>query len=99
MELSPRLHEHIADLKRELFLRRIAEEAQGDPARAVPVGLLGEQMGLPYEQALAIADRLGAAGWIERPADLRLEPPHGPRVHILPEGIAHVREQMGVARA
>ncbi|HEX2094026.1 MAG TPA: hypothetical protein VHG28_16610 [Longimicrobiaceae bacterium] len=89
MQIS--LQEQIAGLKRETFLRRIAEVSEGDPSRWVPVGLLGQQMGLAYEDALAIADRLRESGFIRRGGGGPLDPPFGPRVHILPEGLAHLR--------
>jgi RIO-like serine/threonine protein kinase len=81
----------ISELRRNTFLRRIAEVSQEDPHRWVPVGILGEELGLPYEAALAIIDELRQAGLIQRGGGGRLEPPHGPRVHILPEGIEHLR--------
>ena len=95
----PQLQQRIADLKREAFLRRIVEVSQGDPARLVPVGLLGQQLGLPYEEALAITDQLRDAGWIRPGGEGRLDPPYGPRVHILPEGVTHLREQDTVSDA
>lgn len=81
----------ISELRRNTFLRRIAEVSQEDTHRWVPVGILGEELGLPYEAALAIIDELREAGLIQRGGGGRLEPPHGPRVHILPEGIEHLR--------
>ncbi len=81
----------VSELQRNTFLRRIAEVSQEDPNRWVPVGILGDELGLPYEAALAIIDELREAGLIRRGGGGRLEPPHGPRVHILPEGIEHLR--------
>jgi hypothetical protein len=99
MDLTPPITDRVAVLKRDAFLRRIVEVSQGDPARWVPVGLLGQELGLAYEEALAIADDLRDAGWVERVGGGRLEPPFGPRVHILPEGISHVQPQEPAARA
>ncbi len=42
MKLMPEIQDRIAHLKRDAFLRRIAEVSQGDPSRWVPVGLLGQ---------------------------------------------------------
>ena len=92
MEPTPQLQDRIADLKRDAFLRRIAEISQGDPTRWVPVGLLGQEMGLAYEEVLSITDQLREAGWVRRGGGGRLEPPYGPRVHILPEGLVYLQE-------
>jgi len=81
----------VSELRRNAFLRRIADVSQEDTHRWVPVGIIGDELGLPYEVALAIIDELRAAGLIQRGGGGRLEPPHGPRVHILPEGIEHLR--------
>lgn len=81
----------VSELRRNAFLRRIAEVSQEDPQRWVPVGIIGDELGLPYEAALTIIDELRQAGLIQRGGGGRLEPPHGPRVHILPEGIEHLR--------
>lgn len=83
----------ISDLQRNAFLKRIAEVSQDDPNRWVPVGIIGEELGLPYEVTLSIIDQLREAGLIRRGGGGRLEPPHGPRVHILAEGIEYVRQQ------
>lgn len=99
MATQTSLEERVADLKRDTFLRRIAEVSAGDPSRWVPVGLLGQQMGLAYEDALAIADRLRESGFIRRGGGGPLDPPFGPRVHILPEGLAHLRGGERTAKA
>lgn len=80
----------VSDLQRDAFLKRIAEVSQEDPNRWVPVGIIGDELGLPYEVSLSIIDQLREAGLIRRGGGGRLEPPHGPRVHILPEGIERV---------
>ncbi|HEX8360020.1 MAG TPA: hypothetical protein VF613_07935 [Longimicrobium sp.] len=81
----------VSEMQRNTFLRRIAEVSQEDPHRWVPVGIIGEELGLPYEATLAIVDRLREEGFVRRGGGGRLEPPHGPRVHILTEGIEHLR--------
>ena len=81
----------ISELRRDVFLRRIAAVSQEDPSRWVPVGIIGEELGLPYEVSLSIIDELREAGLIRRGGGGRLEPPHGPRVHILPEGVEYLR--------
>ena len=83
----------VSELRRDTFLRRIAEVSQDDPARWVPVGILGDELGLPYEASLAIIDELREAGLIRRGGGGRLEPPLGPRVHILPEGVEYLRSR------
>jgi DNA-binding IscR family transcriptional regulator len=85
------LQSTITELQRNSFLRRIAEVSQEDPQRWIPVGILGEEMGLPYEVTLALVDELREAGLVRRGGGGRLEPPLGPRVHILPAGVEHLR--------
>jgi len=91
MAESSEVQNTVSELRRNAFLRRIAEVSQEDPNRWVPVGIIGDELGLPYEAALTIIDELRHAGLIRRGGGGRLEPPHGPRVHILPEGIEHLR--------
>jgi DNA-binding IscR family transcriptional regulator len=81
----------VSGLRRDTFLRRIAEVSQEDPNRWVPIGIIGDELGLPYEASLAVIDELREAGLIRRGGGGRLEPPLGPRVHILPEGIEYLR--------
>jgi hypothetical protein len=88
--MSENLQDRMHHLKREALLGRIASVAQHDVGRWVPIGLLGQQMGLPYGEALTLADELREAGFIERGGGGRLEAPVGPRVHLLPAGIEHV---------
>lgn len=85
------LADQMISLKQDAFLRRIAEVTQGDPHRWVPIGILGEQLGLPYEEALAITDHLREAGCIQRGGGGPLDAPYGPRVHIRPEGMEYLR--------
>lgn len=89
--METKLAEQITALKQDAFLRRIAQVTDGDSQRWVPIGILGQQMGLPYEEALAIADHLRESGWIRRGGGGRLEAPDGPRVRMLPEGLEHLR--------
>ncbi|MBV9774340.1 MAG: hypothetical protein JO040_10345 [Gemmatimonadetes bacterium] len=86
------LADQMISLKQDAFLRRIAEVTQGDPHRWVPIGILGEQLGLPYEEALAITDHLREAGHVRRGGGGPLDAPYGPRVHVLPEGMAYLHE-------
>lgn len=94
MKPSTELENTIRKLKRDALLHRIAEVAQGDPGRWVPVGLLGQQMGLPYEDAISLADQLGEEGLVERGRGGRLDPPLGPRVHLLPQGVERTRDDL-----
>ncbi|HET6230899.1 MAG TPA: hypothetical protein VFE05_12575 [Longimicrobiaceae bacterium] len=82
----------VAEMKQLMFLRRIAEISEGDPARWVPTGILGEELGLSYEESLAITDALREQGLIRRGGGGRLEAPQGPRVHILPEGLSFLEK-------
>lgn len=88
--MESRLADQITALKQDAFLRRIAQVTEGDPERWVPIGILGQEMGLPYEEALAITDHLRESGWIRRGGGGRLEAPDGPRVRVLPEGLAYL---------
>jgi hypothetical protein len=88
--MSENLQARLQHLKREAFLGRIASVAQHDVDRWVPIGLLGQQMGLPYGEALTLADELREAGFIQRGGGGRLDAPVGPRVHLLPAGIEHL---------
>lgn len=85
------LENAVDGLRRDAFLTRIEQISEGDPARWVPVGLLADELGLPYETALEITDSLREAGLIRRGGGGKLEPPIGPRVHILPEGVDYLR--------
>lgn len=87
MNRSRGLEDRVAELKLEAMLRRIAEIAQADTERWVPIGLVGQELGLPYGEALQIADVLRERGLVRRGGGGRLEPPHGPRVHIEPAGL------------
>lgn len=89
--MATKLAEHITALKQDAFLRRIAQVTGGDSERWVPIGILGQEMGLPYEEALAITDHLRESGWIRRGGGGRLEAPDGPRVRVLPEGLEYLR--------
>lgn len=75
--------------KRFQFLRRVCEVSGGDPARMVPSGDLGTELGLPYEEAIRIIAVLDEEGMVRRVGDLA--PPHGPRVQITPRGVDAVR--------
>jgi hypothetical protein len=99
--MSETLQDRTQHLKREALLGRIASVAQHDVGRWVPIGLLGQQMGLPYGEALTLADELREAGFIQRGGGGRLDAPVGPRVHLLPAGIEHLAhtESVGHDRA
>ena len=77
--------------KRFEFLKRVCQVAGGDTARCVPTGDVGAELALPYEEAIRLADALDAEGLVQRVGDLA--PPHGPRVHVTPRGIAEVRRR------
>jgi hypothetical protein len=78
-------------LQQDALLARIGDVAQGDPRRWVPVGVLGQELGLPYQETLALSDALVDAGWVQREGGGRLDAPTGPRVHLLPAGMKRLR--------
>ena len=81
----------VEEAKRFEFLRRVCEVSGGDPGRMVPSGDLGTELGLPYEEAIQIADALDADRLVDRVGDLA--PPHGPRLRITGRGVERVRER------
>ena len=93
MDASLDPQERTAQLKRDTFLRRLVEICSGDSSRWIAIGLVGDELGLPYEEALAITDSLREAGFIRRGGGGPLDPPRGPRVRVLPEGLAHAAQE------
>ncbi|MDP9349214.1 MAG: hypothetical protein M3P24_08755 [Gemmatimonadota bacterium] len=91
MNASSSAEERTTQLKRDAFLRRLVEICDGDSSRWIPIGFVGDELGLPYEEALAITDHLREAGLIRRGGGGPLEAPRGPRVRVLPEGIEQSR--------
>jgi hypothetical protein len=81
----------VAEAKLYEFLKRVCEVADRDPRRYVPVGDLGQTMGLPYEEALRLADELAERALVCRAGEL--EPPHGPRVTLTRKGLGWLRER------
>jgi hypothetical protein len=77
----------VQKLKREALLLRIAAVADGDSHRWVPMGIVGQQMKLPYPDTLALTDELVEDGLVQRAGGGRLEAPIGPRVRLLPRGV------------
>lgn len=75
--------------KREAFLARIAERSGSDPHVAVEIGALGEELGLPYEDALRILDDLEQTGLLRR--DPELDPPAGPAAWLTSRGVRATR--------
>ncbi len=80
-ELQQRIHE----MKEEQFLRYLCEQAHGNPQATLNVGDAAEVMGLPYGEAIRIADELREEGYLRRVG--RLNAPHGPGVRLTPEGV------------
>lgn len=64
------------------FLKRVREVADGDRRRYVPVGDLGETMGLPYEESIRLSAELQDLGLVTQEG--AMEVPHGPRVRLTP---------------
>jgi hypothetical protein len=79
------IQKRVRDAKPRELLRRVVEVSGADRGRYVPVGDLGAELGLPYGEAIELADELHAAGLVHRVGDLA--PPHGPRVHVTPRGL------------
>lgn len=71
--------------QREAFLRRVGELTHENSGTLLPAGELGFEMGLPYEQLLAIVEDLQTQGLLHREDELM--PPQGPMVHITGRGI------------
>jgi len=83
------LKSRIEETKREVFVRRACDVAAASPATPVPSGRLGQELGLPYEQTLAIVGELDRRGWLHRAE--ALSPPDGPMVLLTAEGIRAAR--------
>lgn len=79
------LQDRIEETKRRVFLRRVCELSGRDASVPVSSGRLGQELGLPYEQALEIVDELDRRGWLRRGEALL--PPDGPVVHLTSRGI------------
>lgn len=91
MEVRSDFAEATAELKRTEFLRALVRFSRGDLAQWIPVGTLGERLGIPYEETLRIVDVLRERTLVEMGDAAPLDPPHGPRVHILAAAIEHLK--------
>lgn len=85
------LQTRIEESKRQMFLLRAYEVAGADAARSIASGSLGQELGLPYEQTLAIVEELHLRGWLHRRDELM--PPEGPMMHLTRKGIEAVRRE------
>jgi hypothetical protein len=85
------LQARIEESKRQMFLLRACEIAAGDPKRSIASGLLGQELGLPYEQTLAIVGDLHLRGCLHRREALM--PPEGPMIHLTRKGIEAARRE------
>lgn len=83
------IQSRVRNAKRMELLRRVVQVSGADGGRYVPVGDLGTELGLPYGEAIELADELHAAGLVHRVGDLA--PPHGPRVHVTLRGVRAAR--------
>jgi hypothetical protein len=79
------IQDRIADIKRRQFLRYIVEQSHRRTGAMVQVGTAGEALGLPYGEAIRIADDLREAGLVSRVG--RLNPPDGPGVVLTDAGL------------
>jgi hypothetical protein len=77
------MESRIDELKRERFLGYIGER-QNSPMQPVQVGLVGDAMGLPYGEAIRIAEDLRRAGHLRSVGTLN--PPVGPAVELTEAG-------------
>ncbi len=85
------IQERVEAAKRLEFLRRVCAVSGGSEDRFVPAGDLGTELGLPYEEAIRIAERLDADGLAMLVGEL--DPPHGPRLQVTANGRAYVAER------
>lgn len=83
------IQSRIEETKRQVFVRRACELSAANPAVPVASGRLGQELGLPYEQTLAIVEELDRRGWLHRAEELM--PPEGPMVRLTAEGIRAAR--------
>jgi hypothetical protein len=76
------IQSRVEEAKLYEFLKRVREVAGGDPQRYVPIGDLGQTMGLPYEESLRLCEALAERSLIVKEG--AMEVPHGPRVRLTP---------------
>lgn len=78
------LHDRIDEMKETQFLRYLSDQAAGDEQTTLNVGEAGEALGLPYEEAIRIADELREDGYLRRVG--RFNAPQGPGVQVTRQG-------------
>jgi hypothetical protein len=85
------IQSRVEEAKLYEFLKRVSEVAEGDRRRYVPVGGLGETMGLPYEESLRLAEELASRSLVMQEG--AMEVPHGPRVRLTPRAARWLRDR------
>ncbi len=85
MHYNDDLQEQAREMKERQLLRYLCQEAGASEEALVNVGDAGEALGLPYEEAIRLADELREEGFVRRVG--RLNAPHGPGVRLTREGI------------
>lgn len=80
------IQDRIAELKRRQFLQYLVEQAHHRAGATIQIGSAGEALGLPYGEAIRIADDLREAGLVRRVGPLN--PPSGPGVLLTEQGLA-----------
>jgi DNA-binding Lrp family transcriptional regulator len=85
MRYNDDLQEQVREMKEIQMLRYLCQEARASDRAVVNVGDAGEALGLPYEEAIRLADDLREDGFLQRVG--RLNAPHGPGVRLTRAGI------------
>ncbi len=88
MRYNDELQQQVQAMKERQFLRYLCREASASEEEVVNVGDAGQALGLPYEEAIRLADDLREDGFVRRVG--RLNAPHGPGVRLTREGIRAV---------
>lgn len=67
------------------FLRYLVRKSREEPNGLLNIGEIGDELGLPYEEAIRLADELREEGYLLRVG--RFNAPRGPGVRITPGGM------------
>jgi CRP-like cAMP-binding protein len=85
MRYNDELQQQVQEMKERQFLRYLCQEASASEEEVVNVGDAGQALGLPYEEAIRLADDLREDGLLRKAG--RLNAPHGPEVRLTRAGI------------
>lgn len=75
----------LQELRRKAFLARLYQLTDGDATQRLNAGDVGAQLAMPLEHTLTTVAQLHEEGLIHRCG--KLDPPHGPEVHLTAFGI------------